>query len=44
MIAHPQGATDMAEVLLEHGEEEQLRALAQEIIDTQIGEIEQMTS
>ena len=44
MIAHHQGAIDMAEVLLEHGEDEQMRSLAQEIIDAQVGEIEQMTT
>lgn len=44
MIAHHQGAIDMAEVLLEHGEDEQMRVLAQEIIDAQVGEIEQMTT
>ena len=44
MIAHHQGAIDMAEVLLEHGEDEQMRTLAQEIIDAQVGEIEQMTT
>lgn len=44
MIAHHQGAIDMAEVLLAHGEDEQMRALAQEIIDAQEAEIEQMTT
>ena len=44
MIAHHQGAIDMAEVLLEHGEDEQMRTLAQEIIDAQVGEIEQITT
>ena len=44
MIAHHQGAIDMAEVLLEHGEDDQMRTLAQEIIDAQVGEIEQMTT
>lgn len=44
MIAHHQGAIDMAEVLLEHGENEQMRALAEEIIKAQVGEIEQMTT
>lgn len=44
MIAHHQGAIDMAEVLLEHGQDEEMRALAQEIIDAQVGEIEQMTT
>jgi uncharacterized protein (DUF305 family) len=44
MIAHHQGAIDMAEVLLAHGEDEQMRTLAQEIIDAQEAEIEQMTT
>lgn len=44
MIAHHQGAIDMAEVLLEHGKDEQMRALAEEIIKAQVGEIEQMTT
>ena len=44
MIAHHQGAIDMAEVLLAHGEDEQMRALAQEIINAQEAEIEQMTT
>ncbi|WP_245731713.1 CopM family metallochaperone [Loktanella fryxellensis] len=44
MIAHHQGAIDMAEVLLEHGEDDQMRALAEEIIAAQVGEIAQMTT
>ena len=44
MIPHHQGAIDMAEVLLAHGEDEQMRTLAQEIIDAQEAEIEQMTT
>jgi uncharacterized protein (DUF305 family) len=44
MIAHHQGAIDMAQVLLAHGENPQMRALANEIIAAQVGEIEQMTS
>ena len=44
MIAHHQGAIDMAEVLLEHGKDEKMRALAEEIIKAQVGEIEQMTT
>ena len=42
MIAHHQGAMDMAEVLLVHGEDPQMRALAEEIIAAQVDEIEQM--
>jgi len=44
MIAHHQGAIDMAQVLLEHGDDPQMRALAEEIIVAQVGEIEQMTA
>ncbi|WP_295077524.1 DUF305 domain-containing protein [Tabrizicola sp.] len=44
MIAHHQGAIDMANVMLAHGENPQMRALADEIIAAQVGEIEQMTS
>jgi uncharacterized protein (DUF305 family) len=44
MIAHHQGAIDMAEVLLEHGEDPLMRALAEEIIAAQVSEIEQMTT
>lgn len=44
MIAHHQGAIDMAEVLLAHGDDPQMRALAEEIIAAQVSEIEQMTT
>lgn len=44
MIAHHQGAIDMAEVLLEHGENPEMRKLAEDIIAAQVGEIELMTS
>lgn len=44
MIAHHQGAIDMAEVLLEHGDDPQMRALAEEIIAAQGPEIERMTA
>ena len=44
MIAHHQGAIDMAQVLLEHGDDPQMRALAEEIIAAQVAEIDRMTS
>ena len=43
MIAHHQGAVDMAQVLLEHGQDEQMRALAEKIIAAQLPEIAEMT-
>jgi uncharacterized protein (DUF305 family) len=44
MIAHHQGAIDMAEILLVHGMDPQMRALAEEIIAAQVGEIEEMAT
>jgi uncharacterized protein (DUF305 family) len=44
MIAHHQGAIDMAEVLMAHGDDPKMRALAEEIIDAQVGEIAEMTA
>lgn len=44
MIAHHQGAIDMAQVLLEHGDDPEMIELAGEIIAAQVGEIEQMTT
>jgi uncharacterized protein (DUF305 family) len=43
MIAHHQGAIDMAEVLLAHGTDPELRTLAETIIAAQTEEIGQMT-
>lgn len=43
MIAHHQGAIDMAEVLLENGEDAEMRALAETIIAAQEAEIAEMT-
>ena len=39
MIPHHQGAIDMATIVLEHGDDPQIRALAEEIIAAQQGEI-----
>lgn len=44
MIAHHQGAIDMAQVLLAHGKNPDMRKLAEEIIAAQVGEIALMTS
>jgi uncharacterized protein (DUF305 family) len=42
MVPHHQGAIDMAQALLRHGRNEQLRRIAQEIIVTQQQEIAAM--
>lgn len=42
MIAHHQGAIDMAKVELEHGKDPELRKLAEGIITAQEGEIRMM--
>ncbi|MCE8017790.1 DUF305 domain-containing protein [Halomonas sp. MCCC 1A17488] len=39
MVAHHQSAIDMARVALEHGEDEAIRDLAREVIETQEAEI-----
>lgn len=44
MIAHHQGAIDMAQVLLEHGDDAQMIELAGQIIAAQVDEIEEMTA
>lgn len=42
MIAHHQGAIDMAKVVLEHGKDPEIRKLAEGIISAQEAEITQM--
>ncbi len=44
MIAHHEGAAGMAEAVLTEAEHEEIRALAQEMIEAQRAEIEQMRS
>jgi uncharacterized protein (DUF305 family) len=43
MIAHHQGAIDMAEVELKHGDNEQAKQMAQKVIDAQKKEIVEFT-
>lgn len=44
MIAHHQGAIDMAQVLLDHGDDPEMIKLAEEIMEAQVGEIKLMTN
>ena len=43
MIAHHQGAIDMARIVLDHGDDPEVRKLAEAIIAAQEGEIKWMT-
>jgi len=43
MIAHHQGAIDMARIVLDHGDDAEVKKLAQDIIAAQEGEIKWMT-
>lgn len=43
MIAHHQGAIDMARIQLEHGKDPWIRALSEQIIEAQVQEIADMT-
>lgn len=42
MIAHHQGAIDMAKVVLEHGKDAKTRAMAETIVKSQTAEITEM--
>ena len=44
MIAHHNGAIDMAEVMLEYGDDPELRTMAEEIIAAQTEEIATLTA
>lgn len=42
MVAHHQGAIDMARVQLQHGSDPTLKAMAQKVVDDQTREIQQL--
>lgn len=44
MVPHHQGAVQMAQIVLEHGKDPQVRELAQKVIAAQNQEIEQMNA
>ena len=43
MIPHHQGAINMAEIELQHGDSDEMKQLAQKVIDDQTREIEELT-
>ena len=43
-MEHHQMAVDMAEIIIKYGEDEQVKKLAENIIDTQKKEIEEMNN
>lgn len=44
MIPHHQGAIDMAQTVQENGQDQEIKAMAQEMIDAQMKEIEELTT
>ena len=44
MIPHHQGAIDMARTVQDNGQDQEIKAMAQEMIDAQMKEIEELTT